>query len=133
MKGAVAMAAQINGPTVSLEIDGIFYPSISAASQELKIHANTVRHRLYSLAFPTYKIVCVPAKKIVELLGKELIEPAPWAFNGDFSKRAPVLNPNFDPPRVIRYVGWARCMRCGSHYFSEDVIRIRICNLCKTL
>ena len=36
--------------------------------------------------------------------GRDIIEPAQWPQRND--KREPVLDPNTDPPRVVRYVGW---------------------------
>lgn len=29
--------------------------------------------------------------------------------------------------RVVRYVGWRKCMRCGHPFWSEDVQRLRLC------
>lgn len=62
-------------------------------------------------------------------IAKPLIEPKQWPFDGGV-RRAQVLNPNFNPPRVIRKIGWLRCMACRRYHFSQDVARVRICGLC---
>lgn len=36
--------------------------------------------------------------------GRDIIEPAQWHQRDD--RRVPVLDRNYDPPRVVRYVGW---------------------------
>ena len=51
--------------------------------------------------------------------GRDIIEPAQWPQRND--KRVPVLDMNFDPPRVVRYVGWRPCTCCGRKFFSRDV------------
>ena len=33
-----------------------------------------------------------------------------------------------NPPRVVRRVGWSRCIACGSPFFSEDVVALRLCD-----
>ena len=38
--------------------------------------------------------------------------------------------PDFDPPRVIRRVGWVRCMRCQRFHFSGNVVAVRLCSVC---
>ena len=61
--------------------------------------------------------------------GREIIEPAQWPQRND--KRVPVLDMNFDPPRVVRYVGWCPCTCCGKKFFSRDVAGVRMCLPCK--
>lgn len=61
--------------------------------------------------------------------GSDIIEPAQWGPADD--KRVPVLDPNTSPPRVIRYVGWRLCLRCGRKFFSRDVVAVRMCQPCK--
>lgn len=56
-----------------------------------------------------------------------IIEPNPWAFDNCI-RREPVLDIDLDPPRVVRKVGWHRCLRCRKPFFSEDVQRLRLCN-----
>lgn len=57
-------------------------------------------------------------------------EPKPWPWNGDETRRVPVVDPNDN--RVIRYVGYRRCISCTKHFWSEDVIRLRMCVRCKS-
>ena len=61
--------------------------------------------------------------------GRDIIEPAQWPQRND--KRVPVLGTNFDPPRVVRYVGWRPCTCCGKKFFSRDVAGVRMCLPCK--
>ena len=53
--------------------------------------------------------------------------PQRWPQDGG-ARREPVLDVVFDPPRVVRHVGWKKCMRCGKWFFSEDVARLRMCD-----
>jgi hypothetical protein len=55
-----------------------------------------------------------------------IIEPDPWPFDGCV-RREPVVDIDY-PPRVVRKVGWHRCMRCARPFFSEDVVRQRLCS-----
>jgi hypothetical protein len=41
--------------------------------------------------------------------------------------REPVLDHDYHPPRLVRHVGWRRCIRCREPFFSEDVVRLRLC------
>lgn len=59
-----------------------------------------------------------------------IAEPKPWEFDGDEKRRVPVIDP-FDG-RVIRYVGFKRCMSCTKPFWSEDVSRLRLCIRCKS-
>lgn len=54
-----------------------------------------------------------------------IIEPDPWPFDG-CKRREPVTDVDY-PPRVVRRVGWHRCMKCRRPFFSEDVVRLRLC------
>lgn len=63
-------------------------------------------------------------------LGHDLEEPEAWAWDGG-KRREQVLDHNFRPPRVVRQVGWRCCMKCGKAYFSQDVIRQRMCDGCR--
>lgn len=63
-------------------------------------------------------------------VGREITEPSQWPDDGGM-RRADVLDPNFDPPRLVRRVGWRPCMRCGRSHFSPDVQRLRLCSPCK--
>ena len=53
------------------------------------------------------------------------IEPEPWPYDGG-KRRESVLDLEYFPPRVVRKVGWRNCMCCGTPYFSEDVMRLRL-------
>jgi hypothetical protein len=57
-------------------------------------------------------------------------EPARWPDDGGV-RREPVLDTDHNPPRVVRTVGWRTCLCCGTPYFSEDVVALRICDTCK--
>jgi hypothetical protein len=46
-------------------------------------------------------------------------------------RREAVLDMDHNPPRVVRHVGWQRCITCRSPFFSEDTIRQRLCVKCK--
>lgn len=61
---------------------------------------------------------------------KPIEEPQPWNFDGDVKRRAPVIDPHDN--RVIRHVGYRRCLSCAKHFWSEDVVRQRICPICKS-
>lgn len=61
--------------------------------------------------------------------GRDIVEPVYWPQRDD--RREPVLDPNYDPPCVIRYVGWRPCSCCGKKFFSRDVAGIRLCGPCK--
>lgn len=57
--------------------------------------------------------------------GFDLVEPKHWPSDGG-ERREPVLDPNFEPPRTVRLVGWRPCMCCGKSFWSEDVKRQRL-------
>lgn len=59
-----------------------------------------------------------------------IVEPLPWGWDGG-KRRAKVFDHDHTPPRYIRQVGWNRCLRCKSPFWSEDVIGIRLCHDCK--
>lgn len=63
-------------------------------------------------------------------VGREIPEPNQWPDDGG-ARRAEVVDPNFDPPRLVRRVGWRPCMRCRRSFFSYDVQRLRLCGACK--
>lgn len=54
-------------------------------------------------------------------------EPRQWPYDGE-RRREPVLDHDHTPPRVVRRVGWSRCLRCRRPFFSEDVVRLRLCS-----
>lgn len=66
------------------------------------------------------------------VFGKEIVEPKPWPFVEGDRRREPVIDHNFTPVRVVRYVGYRKCMACPKWFWSGDVIRVRICDCCKS-
>lgn len=52
--------------------------------------------------------------------------PVPWPDDGGV-RREPVLDTDHVPPLVVRRVGWSRCLRCRRPFFSEDVVKLRLC------
>lgn len=56
-----------------------------------------------------------------------MIEPKRWDYDGCV-RREPVLDADTSPPRVVRKVGWQRCLKCRRPFFSEDVLRLRLCS-----
>lgn len=114
-----------------VEVAGIVYTSISAAARAHRVSQHAMEYRVGSESFPDHRRLPTMRKPTGDhLVGRTLAEPERWSFDGDLSRRAPVLDPNFDPPRVVRRVGWLRCMRCGRPHFSEDVVGVRICFEC---
>lgn len=61
----------------------------------------------------------------LRLLG--IIEPEPWAYDGGV-RREPVVDTDHTPPRVVRKVGWRHCLKCRRAFFSDDVVRHRLCS-----
>lgn len=59
-----------------------------------------------------------------------LLMPKRWDYDGDLQRREPVLDAD-NGKRVIRYVGFRRCMCCKSVMWTEDVSRVRMCEHCK--
>lgn len=55
-----------------------------------------------------------------------IMEPDPWPFDGCV-RREPVIDVDY-PSRVVRKVGWHRCLKCCRPFFSEDVLRQRLCS-----
>ncbi len=54
------------------------------------------------------------------------VRPEPWPYNGGV-RREPVLDTDDIPARVVRKVGWRRCIECGEPFCSDDVGRLRLC------
>ncbi len=132
-----ASTAGASGHAVAVRVDGEVYPSARGAARALGLSSNTVVGRCHSPAFPDYVWLGAtpgPRRRFDSFderrIAKPLIEPERWPFSGDLSRRAPVMDPNCDPPRVVRRVGWLRCMCCGRPHFSEDVARARMCVDC---
>lgn len=68
----------------------------------------------------------------LDFYGKDIEEPRPWPRVEGDRRREPVLDLNFHPPRLVRYVGWRRCLACPKYFWSSDVIRVRLCDCCKS-
>jgi hypothetical protein len=64
------------------------------------------------------------------MVGRAIQEPRAWPFDGDLTRRGEVVDLNFDPPRIVRRMGWLSCLRCTRPTFSEDVVCIRLCWAC---
>ena len=65
----------------------------------------------------------------MKTLGQNSVEINKWSYDRG-TRRANVLDPNFDPPRIIRRVGWVKCMRCQRFHFSGNVVSVRLCSHC---
>lgn len=71
-----------------------------------------------------------------ELIGKDLREPerGRWPDNGRVEV---VTDPNWRMPdgsfRIVRRVGWRRCLVTGHRFFSEEISRQRICKMHKIM
>lgn len=114
-----------------VEVAGVVYSSISAAARAHGISQHAMEWRIESDAFPDHKRLPVIRRPSGDnLVGSALVEPERWPFDGDLARRAPVFDPNITPPRLVRRVGWLRCMLCSRPHFSEDVVGIRICFEC---
>lgn len=59
--------------------------------------------------------------------GMGFSEPVPWPLDG-CERREAVLDTDHNPPRVVRRVGWQRCMKCRKPFWSDDVVRLRLCD-----
>lgn len=57
--------------------------------------------------------------------GLDIFEPRQWPSDGG-ARREAVYDRNFEPPRLVRLVGWRSCMCCGDLFFSSDVRRQRL-------
>ena len=55
-----------------------------------------------------------------------IIEPEAWDYDGCVRREAVTDEDN--PGRVVRKVGWHRCLKCRRPFFSEDVLRLRLCS-----
>ena len=125
-----------NGHATPVEVDGVRYPSARQAAEALGLPVSTVQRRTHSANFPSYRwLGATPGKRQVRTpencaVARPLIEPTRWPFSGDLTRRASVMDPNEEPPRVVRWVGYVRCMSCGRPHFSEDVVRARLCSAC---
>ena len=124
-----------SGQAVAIEVEGVRYPSARQAAEALGLPTSTVQRRTHNPNYPNYRwLGATPGRRAVHdpaevRIARELVEPARWPNDGG-ARRAPVMDPNYDPPRVVRRVGWLRCMCCWRSHFSEDVARARMCLDC---
>ena len=131
-----ASTAAPNGYAVAVEVAGVRYPSARQAAEALGLPVSTVQRRTHNPNFPAYRwLTPPPGRRTVHdpddcAVARPLIEPTRWPFTGDLARRASVMDPNVEPPRVVRQVGYVRCMSCGRPHFSEDVVRARLCSTC---
>jgi hypothetical protein len=56
-----------------------------------------------------------------------MIVPKRWDYDGCVRREA-VIDADASPPRVVRRVGWQRCLKCRRPFFSEDVLCLRLCS-----
>ncbi|MDV6873280.1 hypothetical protein FA568_00590 [Pseudomonas aeruginosa] len=126
-----------NGHAVAVEVDGVRYPSARAAARALGVGYSMVTARAHDPRHPNYRwLGATPARRELRpedrRIAKAFIEPERWPNDGG-ARRAPVMDPNFDPPKVVRQVGWVKCMCCSRFHFSDDVTRARLCTRCSGL
>jgi hypothetical protein len=60
-----------------------------------------------------------------------IIEPSAWKYTPGDTRREAVYDPD-NPNRVIRQVGYRHCLCCRKPFFSPDVVKVRLCIICKT-
>ena len=123
-----------NGHAVAVEVDGVRYPSARSAAQALGLSPNGVSGRCHSDGWPGYRwLGATPGRRELRpedrRIARALVEPARWPCDGG-RRRAEVLDLNEGPPKVLRRIGWLRCMCCARFTFSDDVVRVRLCEEC---
>ena len=130
-----ASTAGTSGLSVAVEVDGVRYPSARSAAQALGIGYSAVTARCHDHRFPAYRWLDTtpgPRRELTpedRAIARPLVEPERWPNDGG-ARRASVMDLNFDPPRIVRRVGWLRCMCCSRFTFSDDVVRVRLCEEC---
>jgi hypothetical protein len=139
---------------VTVEVRGVAYRNVLEAARAVGMSPTTMLKRIRSYKFPDYRSpnhakdeppaaseqpapappaaprYRWPASFEARAIGRPVEEPRAWDFDGDLLRRADVVDRNYDPPRVLRRVGWRRCMRCARPQFSQDVVAIRLCWNC---
>ena len=129
-----ASTAGTNGHAVAVEVDGVRYPSARSAAAAVGIGYSAVTARCHDPRHPNYRwLGATPGRRELRpedrRIARALVEPARWPCDGG-ARRAEVLDLNEGPPKVVRRIGWLRCMCCGRSHFSEDVARARMCLDC---
>lgn len=61
-------------------------------------------------------------------IASPIVEPRQWQDDGT-NRREPVID-DMDG-RIIRWVGYRACARCGHRFFSRWLAGIRRCDACK--
>jgi hypothetical protein len=54
------------------------------------------------------------------------VEPRMWPQDGG-TRCKPLMDMDAKPPRIVRYIGWKKRIRCGQLFWSDDVQRLRSC------
>ena len=129
-----ASTGATNGHAVAVEVEGVRYPSAKQAAQALGLSPNGVSVRCHSDRWPDYRwLGATPGRRELRpedrRIARALVEPARWPCDGG-TRRAEVLDLNEGPPKVVRRIGWLRCMCCARFTFSDDVVRVRMCEEC---
>lgn len=57
----------------------------------------------------------------------DFLIPVRWAFDGDYRRRAPVLDA-INGNRVARLVGYRKCLLCKKPFWSVDIKNVHICD-----
>lgn len=126
--------AGTNGHAVAVEVDGVRYPSARSAAAAVGIGYSAVTARCHDPRHPNYRwLGATPGRRELRpedrRIARALVEPARWPCDGG-RRRAEVLDLNEGPPKVVRRIGWLRCMCCARFTFSDDVVRVRMCEEC---
>ena len=78
---------------------------------------------------PAHVATPAPVLRTVPTVRKDhqgFVEPRPWSYDKCL-RREPVLDHDVTLPHVVRRGGWQRCMRCRKPFWSDDVVRLRLC------
>lgn len=129
-----ASTAGTNGHAVAVEVDGVRYPSARSAAVAVGIGYSAVTARCHDPRHPSYRwLGATPGRRELRpedrRIARPLVEPTRWPCDGG-ARRADVLDLNEGPPKVVRRTGWLRCMCCARFTFSDDVVRVRLCEEC---
>lgn len=129
-----ASTAGTNGHAVAVEVEGVLYPSARSAAQALGVSYGMVTSRAHDPRHPSYRwLGATPGRRELRpedrRIARALVEPSRWPCDR-CQRRADVLDLNEGPPKVVRRIGWLRCMCCARFTFSDDVVRVRLCEEC---
>ncbi|MNK11587.1 hypothetical protein D3C87_296290 [compost metagenome] len=129
-----ALTAATNGHAVAVEVDGVRYPSARSAAVVVGVGYSAVTARCHDPRHPNYRwLGATPDRRELRpedrRIARALVEPAAVAGPAR-RRRAEVLDLNEGPPKVVRRADWLRCMCCARFTFSDDVVRVRLCEEC---